>query len=69
MTEDSVSLRVKRSVIAQGGRTRICKSAFDKLSITEGDRLSLEFGRSAIIVSGYTDDFVEDGYIAIKKNI
>ncbi len=68
MDRKRISLRVKKSRISQGGRTRICRSAFKNLSLSQGDKVVIYFKRNTIIVTGYSDSLVEEGFIYLRQN-
>ncbi len=68
MNGSATSVRVKRSAIGKSGRVRICKSAFEEASLSSGDLVIIEYGSKTILVEGYTDVLVEDGYVRLRWN-
>ncbi len=64
---DSLDLKVKKSIIGQGGRARISKDTFDELGIKEmGDLLVVARGSKTVLVEAYADVLVEKDYIRLR---
>ena len=67
--EDPIYLKVKKSIIGQGGRARISKKIFDKLEVQDiGDLIVVEHNNNTILVEAYADVLVDEDYIRLRWN-
>ncbi len=67
MVEDSVEMKVKKSIIGQGGRARISKDTFEELGMKEmGDLIVVSKESKSILVEAYSDVLVDKDYIRLR---
>lgn len=64
----SVELKVKKSRVTKGGRTRLCKDAFDELELHDGDDIVVTSDEKSVAVKAFSDDLVEKDHIYLRKD-
>ncbi|MFO7992292.1 MAG: hypothetical protein R6U61_08400 [Thermoplasmata archaeon] len=65
---EKIELRIKKSCIGQSGRARIAQDSFDKLELQNGDLVIVSYRGNSVLVEGYSDILVEEGYIRLRYN-
>lgn len=65
---EKIELRVKKSCIGQSGRARIAKDSFENLGLNKGDLVIVSYQGNTVLVEGYSDVLVEEGYIRLRYN-
>ncbi len=64
----SVELKVKKSRVSKGGRTRLCKDAFDELELHDGDDIVVKSDEKSVAVKAFSDDLVEKDHVYLRKD-
>ncbi len=65
--KEHLELKVEKSSIGIGGRARVRTSVFDELGLSDGDPLTVAFEDKGIVVEGYSDDLIKEGYIRLRR--
>lgn len=68
MYRNNIYVRIRKSRVKKGGRARICRSAFNELSLSQGGSVIVENRDRHILVNIFTDPLVEEGQIYLRED-